>query len=795
MSWLSEVGRTIGALARQPGFTLLAAGTFSLGLGALLAAFSLIDALALRSPPWPNHDRVVIFGGRTEDDPMRAISPHLYDAVGASFETTPRGLAYLPRTVNAVDAGHRELLRAQRVDAGFLGVLGIEAAVGSNFYPTRGVAEAMLSYTTWQRWYDGDTRIEGRTIRIDGETVRIAGVLPEDYRFFGDVDLLLLSPTPAGESAIAENMNGVALLAGRDDVQRFSDQVAEIARREAGVLRLVPDDLRWYGATPIGELVARRGIGPSWLFLACAWLVVLLAAVSVSNLMLARRLQRAHETALHVALGAPGWRSRLPSATEATVVTALAMSIATPVGMLLTLMFRPYVPSQWLASALPPFPCARTIAATSVVAACLALAMTLGVSSHRTSDMLMRRQLSMSGTANGSRGTQRARSLLTLTQSALATMLLALGITALQHYLRADEVPLGFDREDTFVVEANLDGQVFPQPGDVMSMLDATRDDVTRLSGVNLFGWSTDLPVGTRFVMPFRRGDGDTVYVRYALITPGAEHALGYRKIAGRWLDDGDRADAEPVALVNQAYLDQIDGRGLNAMLRPVRAIDPPARIVGVLASTLRDGDSTRTEPIVMLPFAQAMGTYAAVRKLMPTYAVFRGPRAREAARDDFPLLLRRMAPSLAVGQARSLDQVASAATAAPRRDAVLFSTLAGFAVALACVGHFSTQAFDVVSRRRALAVRGALGATPIRLAVYVMRGALVNSAIGIVLGVVGVVALHPWLAPLLPGMRRSGVDGIVAAALSMLVFTALAVIRPACRAASIEPWRIFRSE
>ncbi|SEM51431.1 duplicated orphan permease [Luteibacter sp. UNCMF331Sha3.1] len=795
MSYLSEAARTLGALVRQPGFALLASGTFSLGLGALLAAFSLIDALALRSPPWPNHDRVVIFGGRTEDDAMRAVSPYLYEAVGASDPDTPRGLAYAPTTVNAVDAGHRELLRSQRVDAEFLGVLGVVAHVGSNLSATHGIAEAMLSYAMWKRWYDGDVRVEGRTIWIDGEAVRIAGVLPEDYRFFSDVDLLLLPRVPPEGSATAENMTGIALLADRSDAGPFSARVAAIARREAGVLRLGPDDLRWYGATPIGDLVARGGVGPSWLFLACAWLVLMLAGANLANLMLARRLRRAHETALQVALGASAWRSRLAPFTDAMVVTALAIVIAVPIGMLLALVFRPYVPPQWLASALPPFPCSRTIAATSVVAICLASAMALGLSTRRSSDMLMRTQLSMNGTAHGGAGMQRARSLLTLAQSALATMLLVLGATALQHYLRADRVPLGFDRADTFVVEVHLDGQRFPAPEDVAGVLEASRDEARLLPGIDLFGWSTDLPVGTRFVMPYTRGDGGTVYVRYALITPGAARALGYRKLSGRWLDDGDRRDSEPVALVNQAYLDQIDGRGLNTKLQPVRPGDPPARIVGVLANTLRDGDATEGEPVVMLPFAQAAGTYAAMRELMPTYAIFRGTGAGDAARDAFTTIMRRMAPSLALGQPRSLDQVASAATAAPRRDAVLFATLAGIVVSLACVGHFSTQAFEVVARRRALAVRSALGATPMRLAMLVMRGALLNAGMGIVLGVIAIVASRPWLAPLLPGTRHAGIDGIVVAALSMVFFTALAVIRPAIRAASVEPWRISRSE
>lgn len=781
-------------LAAAPGFLALASLTLSLGVAALLGAATLLDALYLKPPPWPNHERVVVYGGRTASDPMRATSVRLYDDVGAPVQVLARGLAYMPTTVNVVDGSHRELLRGQRVEGGFLETLGVEAIAGRRIGPPRdGIGEAMLSYPLWKRWFDGEDAV-GRTLAVDGEVLRVMGVLPEGYRFFADVDLLLAPVSRPTGSLTAENMTAVALLAHEADRAAFAGRVADAARDDAAALHLTVGDLSWYGATPIDDLIARRGRGPVWSFAVCAWLVLLVAGANVSNLMQTRSLRRAHEMALQTALGATAWRPHLATLTDALVVATIASAVGIPLGMLLVVAFRPLLPHLWLASATPLWPSALATATTFGATLVIALAGVAGVATGRAADALMRQHLShVEATIQRTR-MRRARTAMIFTQSALATLVLVLGIAAVSRYHRVDALPLGFDDADAAVVEMHPDIRGYPSWDAVMDLFDAVRRQASGLPGIDAFGWSTMLPIGSRFVMPVRRGDGETVYLRYALVTPGAAQALGFRLVAGRWPDAADRADAEPVALVNQAYVDQIDGRGLGGTVTTMGRRTGTARVVGIIADVARPDGSRNAEPLVVVPFAQGVDVYTAFRELMPVYAVIRGPAATVVSHEAFGDIVGGTAPTLATGVARPLERVSREAAAAPRRDAVLFATLAAMAVSLACVGHYSLQAFDVASRRRALALRGALGASPRRQAVFVLRRALGASVPGVLVGTVAVLVAARWLTAS-AAIRGVTLFDLALAVATMLVATTVAVLVPASRAASVEPWRIVRRD
>ncbi|SEO32522.1 duplicated orphan permease [Luteibacter sp. UNC138MFCol5.1] len=797
MTWATEVARAGGALLRQPAFLALASVTLSLGVAALLGAFTLLDALFVRPLPWPNHERVVIFGGRTAGDPMRAISPRLYAAIAPSPLLKSHGLAYMPEPVNATWNGRDELLRAQRVDAGFLDTLGVRADAGRVFRGGTGNSEVMLSHALWKRGFGGSGGAVGSTIVVDGSAMHVVGVLPRDYRFFSDVDLLILPAAPPVGSATAENMTAVGLLGPGVGPDALSRAVALAVNRDAAALHLGPDDMPWYGATPIDDLVARTGRAPVWPFVFCAWLVLILAALNVANLMLVRSLRRSPEIALQVALGASGWRPFIPALTEGAMVAIVATLLGLPLGTLVVVVYRPFLPDLWIASAAPPFPEVRTVCATFLVTAAIALVAALCVAARRTSDAILRQQLAANGAGIGSPGMRRARAMVTLSQSALATVLLILGVATVTRYTQLEGLPLGFDQANTAVVEVHPDRNRYPETRNVMSLLDEIRRKATGLPGVAMFGWSSELPLGTRFVMPFRRGDGGTDYLRFAMVTPGAAKALGFQKVAGRWFDEGDVAGAPAVAIVNRAYLEKIDGRGLGADLRQAGSATGTARIVGVLADTRRSesSDAMDGEPLVVMPIAQVTASYGAVRNLLPIYAVLRGPGARIAAHEAFTDLVRGIAPGLALGHVRPLDRIARLANAAARRDAVLFATLAAFAVSLACVGHYSVQAFEVAAGTRTLAIRSALGATPAALVTLIVRHALGNAVPGVALGLLGVLVLRHWLSPTHAGAQAvDGSDAATGAAI-MILFTTLAVLGPALRAASIDPWRAFRRE
>lgn len=796
MNWATELLRTKRDLFRRPAFLLVASATLSLGTAVLVCAFTFVDTVMVQVPPWPNHARMAIYGGRTAEDPMRAASPRLYDAVGRPAAVVSRGIARIPEAMNVIYGTHRGLLRAQRADPAFLTTLGIVPALGENLSAQQGGAEAMVSYDVWRRWMEGDPDAVGRMLMIDGQFVRIRGVLPADYRFFTDVDMILPLPLSAKTADSAENLTAVALLRQPGDIATFSASVSNAAEANAEALRLRPPDLQWYGATLVDSLAARGAHATLWLCVGCALLVLTVAGMNVSNLMLNRTLGHAHEAALKFALGATGWRPWMPVAADALSVGLLATLIGAPAGVFMFVVLRQFMPEAWLTSAIPPTPGARVVMAALAVTLLVASVAAAGASAKIRLERLLRDTCGIGGRAYAGRAARQAHAVMLLAQTAVATLLLTLAVAAATHWWELEQIPLGFDRSHALVAELRPGDRSYPTVDDVSRLLDGVRARAARLPGVDFAGWSTQLPVGDGFVMPFLMPGGATSHVQYVLVTPGATEAMGLRKVAGRWFDEEDRRDSERVALVNEAYLRHIDGRGLDGTVRVASASPQHRRIVGIVGDTRRAGTSEPAEPTVFIPLSQAIPTtFGFVRQFVSIHAVLRGPDIGPATAYAFARIVQESAPFLALGNSQPLERVAYEASASPRREAGLLAIFAVFAVALAGVGYYSVQAIDVAARRRAFALRGALGASPYCLMNQVIRRALGTCVPGVALGLLATFALRSWLHPDYRELAAGDMGIVAIVAFAMTLTTVCAVSIPAIRAAAIEPWRVLRSD
>nr|WP_275690448.1 ABC transporter permease [Luteibacter yeojuensis] len=785
--------RTGRALVRRPGFLLLGSATLSLGVAAMVGTFTLLDSIVLQSPPWPNHERVVVYGGRTEGDAMRAISPRLYAAVGLPPSVVSHGIARMPETVNAVGGAHREMLHAQRIDAGFLPTLGI---VPREAVPTAASGEGLfISHALWRRWFHAKTAAVGSTLVVDGQPMTVLGVLPADYRFFSDIDLLILFDPATMAADTAENMTAVGLLTTSGDEAAFSADVVRAARRDAAGLGLRGEDLHWYGATRADALVARGAHDSLWLFAACALLVLVVAGVNVSHLMSVRMFERIDETALRMVLGATGTRTWVPALTEAAVVGAIACVAGLPLGTLLAGRFVDFLPPAWSVSGLPPTPGWRVFLVVVLAAQAAALLATASGATSISKPLLRREQSAMRGSAGVGRTVRRARTYLLLAEVAVATVLLSLCVAAVSRACRLARTPPGFDSANAVVVEMHPPARDYPGASDVLRLAESVRVGVTLLAGVDSVGWSTQLPTGQAFRMPFLHADGSSEFLEYALVTPGGNPAMGLRKLAGRWFGADDDRRAGRVAIVNEAYLHRFASDGVGDVVRPAGDAGPSARIVGVVEDTLRDGSGV-ARPAVFVPFAQADARhFALVRELAPIYAVIRGPAAAAVAQDDLPRIVERIDPSLVVSAPVPLRRIARAPVAMASRNAILFATLSLFAVSLAVIGQYSAQAADVAAGRDLIALRSAFGASPANQRKRVLRQALYVALMGTGLGSPATYLLQRWLCKEAEWPGGIGIGVTVIAACLMGVAVVAAAVVPARRAGAVEPWRVLRSE
>ena len=770
-------------LWRPRGFVPLASLALGIGLAAFTSALTMVESL-LRAPPFPHHASVVLYGEEDRDPTSRAASPMFYSMIGLPPGVISRGAAQVPESVNVHSGDWDKLVRGQRVDAGFLSTLGIRSAVPEDPSITfeQGV---MLSYAFWRDGFHGDPHVVGRNLAIDGAQMTVRGVLPRDYRLFADIDVLLPFVSSGYSSDSAANLVAVARLApgvsGDVVAQWMRAKLVASPMPGYGEQRPIPS----YGTTPIDIVLTGKAKPIVLIFFGSSLLVFAAAGVNLSNLMLTRALRRTQETYLTIAFGGPGRRPMLPIICEVAAISAGAIIIGLPLARLLVLAVRPLIPGSWLLTALPIDVTGRTCLVAVLACASMATAASILGSMPANVDALLRmpmapRRMSPVGFA------QRARRVMLLIQTALATMLLVLGVATVSQWWRVAHIDPGFEAVGASSVEISPDARQFPAIEDVRRIADTIRAATLHLPGVDATGVSTMLPVGSAFFMPFRLASNKKSSLQYGMVSPGAMESMGMTLLAGRTIREGDGATAPAVAIVNQAYLDRVDGHGLGGWVRPAWRLgaNRPMRIIGVVADTRSAGADRAAEPTVFVPLAQVDGSvFDFIRRFVPTYVIVRGPGG--ATIDDQALrkLVHAVAPGLATGPAQSFRHLARQATGQVRRNAAVAALFAGMALSLACIGLYAVQSLEVTDRRREISLRDALGATPMDLVGNLLSRGVGMATPGVALGLVAAVALDRGFAH--PALETGELDaGVTAAAALLMTFAALcAVALPSLRA------------
>lgn len=792
---LHGLARTWRALWRPLGFLPLASVTLAIGLAAFTSALAMVESL-LMATPFPDHDRIVVYGEEDRDPANRAASPMAYDAIGLPPGAISRGAAQVAEPVDIRLGSGETLARAQHVDVGFLPTLGVSSVLPGD--PSiafdRGV---MLSHKFWRDWLASDPRVVGRRITVNGKVMIVRGVLPPDYRFLADVDVLLPLPTTSASRDTAATLIAIARLAPGASDESLGPWMHARLPTSAMSPRPGCGCTPTYGTIPLDVILTSKARPTVLLFFGCSLLVLVIAGVNLSNLMLTRALQRTHETSLAIAFGGMGWRSKLPLIADVTAISIGALAIGLPVARALVAATSPYVPAAWLVSALPidldwPACLAAGFASVTVATAAAALGAV-----HVNPERLLRAQFASGGTSHAGL-VQRARRLMVLVQTALATLLLLLGVATASRLWRISQIPLGFEQGAASFVEINPDITQFPTVDSVSRVAEAIRTAATHMRGVSAAGLSTLLPIGPGFFMPFQRPLGGTSYLQFAMVSPGAMEAMGITLVAGRSISADDRATSQPVAVVNRAYLDHIDNRGIGASVTPAShlAANRPLRIVGVVADTRSAGAERPAEPTVFVPFSQVdANAYAFIRRLVPTFVVVRASGATLPEPQALQQLIRQVAPGVTGGAQQSFRQLARRATTEARRYAVLAAIFSGMALSLACIGLYAVQALEVTTRRRDIALRNALGATPMDLLGHALSRGLSMAIPGVALGPIVAVVLERVLDDL--ALETGTIDAGVAAAaaLMMIVMTLVAVALPSLRAAAVRPADILRGE
>jgi predicted permease len=804
---LQDLRYTTRTLRRDRAFTLVAVLILALGIGANIAVFSVVNTLLLRPLPFPHPEQLVRIH---QKDPKGGESSMTYstDAMLAfqqqnwSFQQVTGYFAFsTPDNVKLTGNGQPQPATGMSVAGDFFSTLGVTPIFGRNFTPEESVKNGrpvvLLSYPFWKRQYGANPAIVGQTIGLDGTQVTVVGVLPETFDFGSifapgaRVDLF----SPAILSTMEDWGNTMAL------VGRLKPGVT-LGQAQAEADSIFPRLLfnnkhpEWggkYDARLFGlkEYVSGK-LRPSLIVLWCAvGMILLIVCVNLSNLLLARAAARAKEFAMRTALGAS--RGRI---VRQLLIESLMLSLSgAVVGLCMA-----WAIVSWLAHqasiALPLLSSLRidgaALAWTLLIAVVASLLFGLAPGIKlATGDLQPVLKDSGSGTGEG-RNHRRTRSVLVISEIALACVLLVGAGLLLRSFLHVLDVDLGFEPSHSAAISVSYEDGGDPVKRGVI--LQQVLQRVDQIPGIETAGISDELPMSTNRSWGIAPKGYD--YKKQGLlpdtfvyvVTPGYLHAIGMRLVAGRDFTWDDTNKDLGAVIVNETIARHIwPGQDAVGKIAEING-GQLAQVIGVVDDVHETSAETQAGWQMYLsqtaPQFGPVGANLVVRTKLP-------PAALASAVMD---VLREINPAQPANEFKPIQLLVDHASSPRRFFVMLVASFAGLGLLLAALGIYGVISYSVTQRTREIGIRMALGATMTQVRRDVLSKTFRLTLIGAIAGTAASLFLAKVIAALL--FETAPTDPLTFAA-TILLLGAVALLAgylPARRASRINPTVALRN-
>ncbi len=812
-----EIRQAFRMLAKNPGFTAIAALSLALGIGANSAIFSFADALVLRPLPVPEASNVLTVTTSTPGDQFGgpASFPDYRDLRDknqtfenlAAFRFYTFGFALSPGVQPQMRLGCL-------VSENFFRTTEVQPALGRAFLPEEGRvpgrdAVAILSYDLWKTQFGSDRGVIGRVIRLNGIDFTVIGVTPEDFTgLSGIIRPALYAPLSMTQRLSAapkdplEDRNDRALqLKGRLKPGASREQAqAELLTISRNLEKNYPGTNRNRKAAVQTELQARVQSDPydaalSVMMMALVGLVLLIACANVANLMLARSRARSREIAIRLAIGAGRGRLVRQLLTESLVLALLGGALGLGFGYFAIRFLR----TLQIPTDLPvvlDFQMDRRVLLFSLVVAILsALAFGLAPAWQAGKTDLVS-TLKSAGLVSSARRRTIGRNALVVAQVALSLVLLVAASIVLDGFRKSLVMNPGFRTDHVMLME--LDTSFARYSGEqsrqfYRNLLDRTRA-VPGVTSASLAGAVPLMPGQSSVtVIPdgYQPPKGQETVTEFG--QSADEHYFATMHIPilrGRGFTASDKADTQRVAVVNQAFVDKYwpHQDAVGKRVRLDSRTGPLLEVVGVVKTGRYLFIAEPATPYLYMPYEQQP------RSSMTVLAETAGNPADLAT----PLrnVVRSLDADLPIYNARPLSVLYH-----QRVDSVLLlilqmvGTMGLIGLTLALIGLYGLVAYSVSRRTQEIGIRMALGARRMDVLRMVLRQGLLLSGIGIAIGLAGSVGVRSLLSIGLVGLGVTSPIVLVIVPLVLVVVTMAACYLPARRASLIDPLRALRYE
>jgi putative ABC transport system permease protein len=784
-------------LLRSRVFLATAILVLGLGLGVNMILFNTVYALLWRPLNFPQPDRLVTIKGRSASgDLASAVTGE--DAWTVRAQTSIAGEIGLTGGRRLVSLLHEDEaidMASAAVDSGYFRALGLRPVAGRFFGAEEDLVDGperpvVLTESAWRTHFGADPSIVGRAfVMQEGgrrRQTRVIGIAPgaATLPFAPDAEILLpiASASPGVRTNPRDTMYRcvVRLQPGVSLAQASSqtDALLQAAERKSqyGV---------WgrHWMEPLRTAVAPVKDSTIPFLYGAACLLLLLTCANLASLFVARSMARAHETSVHLALGATRMRMLGANFQEALLVCAAGTGVA-------------FLVENWCRPLVPRFiPAVRNVGPELLatgpallafgIAICLAVSLVVSVASgFRFQLDGLAGALAQGGRSGGSRGAGRFRAVLAAAQLAIVLTLLAVAGMVGRSFLTAMRSKPGLDANGVVTFQVSL-------PGSQRARLPEIADlagHMAEVPGTKSVTFAAELPVGSpafSTVTAARGGDlrSTDPMIAYRLIGPSYFETLGGHFAAGLTFSEEDVQQGRQLAILNQAA-ERLLFAGEAAVGRNVHSGigDRRSVVVGVVKDIRTEGLDRAAAPMVYVPYFPGFGLRFIVRSSSVPDTLLPMLRARVRAGNPGVLLLR----------FRTLADILDETVRERMVSGVLVGGFALLGLIVSSVGLYGTLAAMVQQRRREIGVRIALGATVRKVATIVLGEGLRIVVLGALAGVAGSVVAGRLIQRELYGVSPLDPTSF-AVALALLASVALtACLIPAFKAARVDPVQVL---
>ncbi len=769
--------------ARRPWHTGLAILALAIGIGANAGIFSVVNGLLLRSLPFRDPERLAVLDiwftphdSAQEFHAWRRESTYLADA--ALVEQYD---------VNLGGAGEWRRAHVAQASWNFFSTLGTQPVLGRAFAPGEDVpgrnSIAVIGYGLWQELFGGDQRALGATIRIDGKPLTVVGVAPPGFDFPGKGVLwkpATFTPGNNGWETIARLKPGITWAEARAafaaDAKRLADRFWP--ERTAADMAKYP-----FRMIALQDELAGPARNASLVLMTCVVLILLIACTNVANLLMARTADRATELSIRSALGASRARISQQLLTECVLLSLAACAAGIFIAF-------------WTASVaarLQPAPLASqaySILDGRVLGFAIAASVFSGLLFGVLPALYASRvpMLGIHGSSH-THGSQRIRGALVAAQVMITIILLTASISVARAFAHLMHIDRGFECSGLVTVNVSLDGTTHQTDASRLSYFQEALARVRRLPGVRSASATEFLPLyATDFVGGVFAVDGHPDRAGATVVPVFSDYfrTMGGRIVAGREFTAAEVQGNAKVAIVSERFAAEF-GSAADALGHQV--FRDPRKIVGVVRGMdyMRHDPNDANPSQVFIPSSTPGGFFSTFVARVDGRAEDRLAMIRDA--------IQSVDPQVPVFGVKTMEQRLDDALARPQfyRTAVL--CFAAFALLLAAMGVYGTVSYTVAQRTHEMGVRMALGTTPARLRVSLMKQGLIPIVGGAIPGLAGAVLSSRLLASLVEGAKSVNASAYATSVFFIAFIAAMAIwmaTRPVTR---LEIMEILRTE